>query len=237
MWLVLLYAACPPRICPHCISERWGLTARGQRPHWTPVHGTISSPALSNSPKIISTGCRVEKSREMVWDKWGKCAMRMGLINVQPDNAKLEDIATLLLGHNSDRKWDNDVDLQPFGGTEYTSLCDYLSLAVLTLTMTLQSDPYGVHVCAVCVHTQPNEKHVRFKANTRSNHILNILYSIGFSRLWCAYRVEEWHGNWKIIKLQHRLLTKVWQIWCSVIPESKNQLPAHSALDVGEPAL
>lgn len=76
----------------------------------------------------------------------------MGLINVQPDNAKLEDIAALLLSHKSDRKWDNDVDLQPFGGTEYTSSCDETSLAVLTLTMT-QNDPCGVHVCAICVHT------------------------------------------------------------------------------------
>lgn len=48
--------------------------------------------------------------------------MMMGLIYVQPHNAKLEDIALLWLSHKSDRKQDNDVDLQPIGGTEY---CDY----------------------------------------------------------------------------------------------------------------
>lgn len=40
--------------------------------------------------------------------------MRMDLMNVQPDNAKLEDSAILLLSHKSDMKCDNDVDLQPF---------------------------------------------------------------------------------------------------------------------------
>lgn len=44
---------------------------------------------------------------------------RMVLIYVQPCNAKLEDIAVLLLGHKSDRKDDNDEDLQLVSGTEY----------------------------------------------------------------------------------------------------------------------
>lgn len=51
--------------------------------------------------------------------------MSIGLIYVQPYNAKWEDIALLLLSHKSDRKWDNDVDLQPVGGTEYWGSCDY----------------------------------------------------------------------------------------------------------------
>lgn len=63
--------------------------ARGHRPDCTAVHGSIFTTALSGGTKIISTGCRVERSKEIVCDK---CALRMDLINVQPDNAKLEDM-------------------------------------------------------------------------------------------------------------------------------------------------
>lgn len=47
--------------------------------------------------------------------------MRMGLINVQLDNAKLEDTA-ILLSHKSDRGGDNDEDLRLSTGTEDAEL-------------------------------------------------------------------------------------------------------------------
>lgn len=94
------------------------VSAEGQRPAASEL--TEQRPwfnIYTNSTKITSTCCARD------WDKWGKCAVRMGLIYAQSYDAKLEDIAALLLCHKNDRKWDNDVDLQGLVVVQSSEAC------------------------------------------------------------------------------------------------------------------
>ena len=92
MCLNVLFLSNPPSwICPHCITEHQGLW-HAASDLTSSVHGSVFTPARSGDTKITSAGCCVEKSKEIVCDKWSTCAKRMDRINVQPDNAKLEDM-------------------------------------------------------------------------------------------------------------------------------------------------
>lgn len=117
-----MYLFPPPGLCRACVCALRRMlpflpefahkeSASGDEGHW-PAASELTERRpwfriSSNGTKITSTRC------VRGWDKWGKCAARMGLIYAGLCNANLEDIAALLLSHKNDRKWDNDADLLP----------------------------------------------------------------------------------------------------------------------------